>query len=139
VIIMSLEELISIERVELYSTKERIQETYAVSFLLLSKLFKEISIEVKKDILPLLDIKLLLQVLRDVPFVNEAEGVVFLENLNNCLENELYGISGEWACKVIKSQVEKLKDLVLYDYVIEGSFTVYLLGKIKWDLYVSLL
>ncbi|KKN28696.1 hypothetical protein LCGC14_0851540 [marine sediment metagenome] len=43
--VMSLEELISIERVELYRTKERLRETYVVTTLLLSKLFKEILIK----------------------------------------------------------------------------------------------
>lgn len=137
--VLSLEELISIERVELSDTKERIRETYAITTLMLSKLFKEILQEVKRDILPLLDIKILLHALRDVPFTNEVDGMEILENLNICLEYELYGKSDEWTCKVIVSRIQRLKDLVLYDYLIEGSFIVYRLGKNEWDLCVSLL
>jgi len=57
---MSLDELISIERVEIETTKTRIQETYVIADLTLSKLFKEILREVKEDILPLLDIQIFL-------------------------------------------------------------------------------
>jgi len=53
---MSLDELISIERVEFEFERSRIQETYSVNSLLLSKLLEELITETKKDILPILDI-----------------------------------------------------------------------------------
>ena len=67
---MSLDELISIERVEF--ERSRIQETYSVDNLLLSRLFEELITEVKKDILPILDMYILLQALQSVPFTDEA-------------------------------------------------------------------
>jgi len=45
---VSLEELISIERVELYTTKEQIRETYVIANLTLSKLFAEVLRNEKK-------------------------------------------------------------------------------------------
>ena len=52
---MSLEELISIERIENYK-KSRIKETYSVDELKLSRLFVEVVDEVEKNILPVIDI-----------------------------------------------------------------------------------
>ncbi len=134
---MSLEELISIERVELQATKERLKETYVVERLKLSKLFEEILKEVKKDILPLLDIEILLYVLKSVPFTNEVRGVQILEALNECLDYELYGKVGEWSCKTVANKLGQLKNLVLYDYLIEGSLIIYHSKDLEWDLKVS--
>ncbi len=116
---MSLEELISIERVELYTMKERIRETYVIANLTLSKLFTEILRNLEGSIIPLLDLRILLRVLKDVPYTNEMEGVHIHESLTICLEHELYAKSSEWSCKVIASKVEKLRDLILFDYLID--------------------
>ena len=118
---MSLEELISIERVELFTTKERIRETYVIANLTLSKLFTELLRNVKKSILPLLDLRILLRALKDVPYTTEMEGVQIHESLTMYLEHELYAKSSEWNCKVIASKVENLRSLILFDYLIEGS------------------
>ncbi|KKM13876.1 hypothetical protein LCGC14_1711800 [marine sediment metagenome] len=112
---MSLEELISIERVELQATKERLKE-------------------VRKDILPLLDIEILLYALKSVPFANEVRGVQILEALNECLDYELYGKTGGWSCKTVANKIGQLKNLVLYDYLIEGSLIVYHSKNLEWDL-----
>ena len=136
---MSLDELISIERVEFQTTRQRIQETYVVNNLKLSKLFKEVLSEVKIDFLPILNVKMLLYVLKPIPFTNEVEGVRFLESLNNCMKFQLYGKSREWDCKTIATKVKKLRKLVLYDYSIEGSLKFYYDNQIEWDLGVSLL
>ncbi|MHA1933057.1 MAG: hypothetical protein ACW96X_10975, partial [Promethearchaeota archaeon] len=118
---MSLDELISIERVEFERSKERIQETYVIADLKLSKLFVEVIHEIDLDILPLLDIKILLYVLNSVPFTNEAEGVNIVEGLKGCIENQLYGKSPEWKCIIIANEIKRLRSLVKYDYVVEGS------------------
>ena len=135
---MSLDELISIERVEFKTSKERIQETYVIADLWLSKLFKEILKEVKKDILPLLDIKILLYALKSVPFTDEVEGVNITESLNYCMLNQLYGKTPEWNCKTIGSKLKKLKNLVVYNYSIEGSLKLFYDNRIEWDLMVSI-
>ncbi len=134
---MSLEELISIERVELQATKERLKETYVVESLKLSKLFEEILKEVRKDILPFLDIEILLYALKSVPFANEVRGVQILEAHNECLDYELYGKTGGWNCKTVANKIGQLKNLVLYDYLIEGSLIVYHSKDLEWNLKVS--
>lgn len=132
---MSLDELISIERVEF--ERSRIQETYSVDNLLLSRLFEELIKEVKKDILPILDMYILLQALQSVPFTDEARGIKITENLSKWMNEELYG--KEVKCNEIVKKLRKLNELILYDYLIEGSLTVYHDYHIDWDLEVYLL
>ncbi len=86
---MSLDELISIEHVEF--ERSRIQETYSVNNLLLSRLFEELITEVKKDILPVLDMYILLQTLQSVPFTDEVKGIEIIEILSKWMSEELYG------------------------------------------------
>ena len=135
---MSLDELISIERVEFETSKELIQETYVVNTLPLSKLFKEVLFETSLDILPILNIKILLYALRSIPLTEEVEGLGLLESLNDCMENQLYGRSNEWNCKTISTRIKELRQLVLYDYMIEGSLKLYQDNQILWDLGVSI-
>ncbi len=136
---MSLEELISIERVELFTTKERIRETYVIANLTLSKLFTEVLRNIEKSILSLLDLRILLRTLKDVPYTNEMEGVQIHESLTMCLKHELYAKLGGWNCKVIASKVKKLRNLILFDYLIEGSVIVFRSNQPEWDLSVSLI
>jgi len=135
---MSLDELISIERVEFETSKERIQETYVINTLPLSKLFKEILREINFDILPILNIKILLYALRSIPFIDEGEGLGLIESLKHCMDNQLYGKSNEWNCKAISTRIIELRQLVLYDYMIEGSLKLYHDNQILWDLWVSI-
>jgi len=134
---MSLDELISIERVEFEFERSRIQETYSVDNLLLSRLFEELITELKKDILPILDMHILLQALQSVPFTDEIKGIEITENLSNWMSEELYG--KEVKCSEIVKILGELNELILYDYAIEGSLTVYHDYHIDWDLEVSLL
>ncbi|KKM00829.1 hypothetical protein LCGC14_1800510 [marine sediment metagenome] len=136
---MSLEELISIERVELFTKKERIRETYVIANLTLSKLFTEVLRNIEKSIISLLDLRILLRALKDVPYTTEMEGVQIHESLTMCLEHELYAKLGECNCKVIASKVKKLRSLILFDYLIEGSVIVFRSNQPEWDLSVSLI
>ncbi|MFX1506817.1 MAG: hypothetical protein ACFFDC_12005 [Promethearchaeota archaeon] len=133
----SLDELISIERVEFQSTKERLQETYVITNLRLSKLFKKILREVKRDILPILNVKILLYALKSVPFTDETRGIRIMDGLKDCMEYQLYGKYDEWNCKVIRTQLNELKGLILYDYLIEGWLTLYINNQIEWNLTTS--
>ncbi|MHA2280529.1 MAG: hypothetical protein ACXAC5_06735 [Promethearchaeota archaeon] len=135
---MSLDELISIERVEFQATKERIQETYVISNLALSKLFKEVLKETEMDILPILDMRILLYVLRSVLFTDEEEGVQIIETLNECMKFQLYGESDKWKCKRIAAKIKMIRSLILLDYAIEGSLKLYSNSQIEWDLGVSI-
>ncbi|MHA2038658.1 MAG: hypothetical protein ACW98X_19680 [Promethearchaeota archaeon] len=135
---MSLDELISIERVEFQSTKERLQETYVIADLTLSKLFKEILKEVKGDILPLLNIKILLYVLQSIPFINEIKGVSIHENLQVCMKNQRCGKTDKWNCNKIATNITELRRLILYDYVIDGSLKLSCDDRIEWDLMISI-
>lgn len=135
---MSLEELISIERIENYK-KSRIKETYSVYELNLSRLFVEVVDEVEKDILPILDMYILLYSLKFVPFTDEAKGLEIFEALREYMDNALYGKSSQWSCKKIAHALERLCGLIAYDYLIEGSLIVYYDYKIEWDLSVFIL
>jgi len=134
---MSLDELISIERVELGFEGSRIQETYLVDKLLLSRLLEELITEVKKEILPILDIHILLKALQSIPFTDEVKGIEIAETLSKWMNEELYGKEVE--CNEIAKILGELNELILYDYVIEGSLTVYHDYHIDWGLEVSIL
>ncbi|MBA7521692.1 hypothetical protein ES705_13803 [subsurface metagenome] len=134
---MSLDELISIERVEFEFERSRIQETYLVDNLLLSRLFEELITELKNDILPILDMYILLRALQSVPFTDEAKGIETIEILSRWMNGELYGKGVK--CSEIVKILGELNELILYDYAIEGSLTVYRDYHINWDLEVSLL
>ena len=131
---MSLDELISIERIE--TALSRLQETYVIEDLLLSRLFEELYVELKRGILPLLDMHILLYALTMVPFTNEVEGMKISEELRMCINNELYG--KEIKCRTILKQLQKLHDLILYEYRIEGSLVVYHDYHFDWDVDVHL-
>lgn len=135
---MSLEELVSIERIENYN-KSRIKETYSVYELTLSSLFTEVVDKVEKSILPILDIHILLYSLKFIPFTNEVKGLEVFEALKECMNYELHRNSPQWCCKRINHELEKLCDLIAYDYLIEGSLIVYYDYEIEWDLSVSLI
>jgi len=134
---MSLDELISIERVEFEFERSRIQETYSVDGLLLSRLFEELIIEVRKEMLPILDMHILLKALQSVPFTDEAKGIEIIEILSRWISKEPYGKGVK--CNEIVKKLRKLNELILYDYIIEGSLTVYRDYHIEWDIEVSLL
>jgi hypothetical protein len=132
---MSLEELISIERIE--TALSRLQETYVIDDLLLSRLFNELCTELKKGILPILDMHILLYVLTVVPFTDEAKGIKISEELRKCVNNELFGKTV--TCKYIAKQIQKLQNLIHYEYQIEGSLVVYQDYHFDWYLDVHLL
>ena len=136
---MSLEELVSIERVELQSTKQCIRETYVVTDLKLSRLFEEILYELNRDVLPILDMKILLYSLKSVPFTREGEAINIIDSLKSCLEFKLYRKLKDWNCKAIVAQLETLYAMILYDYVIEGSVTLFFFNEPEWDLRVSMI
>ncbi len=136
---MSLEELVSIERVEVQSTKQPIRETYAVTDLKLSKLFEEILYELNRDLFPVFDMRVLLYSLKSVPFTSEGEAINIIDSLESCLEFELYGKVNDWNCRAIIFRIEKLYAMILYDYVIEGSVTLFFSNQPEWDIRVSLI
>ncbi len=135
---MSLDELISIERVEFQTTKERIQETYVLSDLMLSKLFREVLAELKRDFLPILDIKVLLYSLGRVLLTDRVRGARILEDFKTCMEDQLYGKLMEWNCKNMTTKIKELEKLTLDDYSIEGSLKLYHDSQIEWDLGVGI-
>lgn len=134
---MSLEELISLERIENFNNI-RLKETYLVYNLPLSKLFVEVLDELKRNHIPILDIHILLYSLRNVPFTDEAEGLEASEALKACMEKELYGKPVQWTCMNMCNNIEKLCELIVYEYFIEGSLMVYQDYEIEWDLTVSI-
>jgi len=134
---MSLEELISLERIEISESK-RLKETYLVYNLSLSKLFIAVLDNLQKEIINLIDMHILLYSLRYVPFVDEAVGLKILEALNDCLADELHEKSVQWVCMNISNMLNKLCELIICEYHIEGSLVVFQDLEIDWDLCVSI-
>ena len=54
------------------------------------------------------------------------------------MKNQLYGKSPEWNCKIIATKLQRLRSLVLFDYMIEGSLKLSCDDRIDWDLLVSI-
>jgi hypothetical protein len=97
-----------------------IQATYYVMNLPLSELIKDILEEIREGLLPILEIRIFLHSLRDVLFTNEMKGQRILEEVDNCIKNQLYVGQTEWTVgKLVKSIIE-LQRLILWDYRITG-------------------
>jgi len=58
--------------------------------------------------------------------------------LEKCIENELYGSSKKWSVSTILKKIKKLQNYILWDYIINGSFTVFN-DEIWWDLEVNII
>lgn len=133
VISFSLKELICLENIV------NTQSTYLIIGLKLSKLFKEILKIKKKEVIPALETRLLLQILTNIHFSNEKKGTQILKDLTNCFENHWYSLQDTWNNKTIISEVKTLNKLTLCDYEINGSLIIYNDEYIHWDLKISML
>ena len=80
---------------------------------------------------------ILLYALTVVPFTDEAKGIKISEDLRKYVNNELFG--KEITCKYIGKQIQKLQNLIHYEYQIEGSLVVYHDYHFDWYLDVHLL
>lgn len=130
---ISFDELICLENIT------NTQSTYFIIDLKLSKLFKEILKNCKNGIIPILETRLLLHTLINVPFSNEFEGAQILKDLTNCMENHWYSLKDTWNYKTIISKLRKLHKFVLYDYLLNGSLIMYNDEYIGWDVKISML
>ena len=136
---MSLEELICIETVQSSAANIELQATYSIINLRMSTLFEEVFKELEKDILPILETRILLHTLRNEPFSNELKGINLLDTLAVCMERQLYATHSKWNCKVMLKDLKKLQKLVLYEYEINGSLIIYDDGEIFWDVIISMI
>ncbi|MFW9828037.1 MAG: hypothetical protein ACFFEY_10615 [Candidatus Thorarchaeota archaeon] len=93
----------------------------------------------KYELIPLLEVRILFQVLINVPFLNEEKGNQILKDLMNCVINHWYTQKSIWNGKTILYRIKSLKKLVLFDYEINGSFIKYNDNHIYWDLKISLI
>ncbi len=115
------------------------QSTYFIINLKLTKLFKEIFKRSKIGLIPILETRILLRVLIDIPFLNEEMGIQILKDLTNCIINHWYTQKCLWNAKSILSGIRKLKKLIPFDYDINGSFIKYNDDYFYWDLEVSMI
>lgn len=115
------------------------QSTYFILDLRLSKLFNEILRESEKGTIPILETRLLLRVLIDIPFLEKEKGMPILKDLTNCIENHWYSKQDEWNCKTILKQLKTLQNLIVDDYLIYGSFIIYSDNYVEWYFKSSLL
>jgi hypothetical protein len=79
-----------------------------------------------------------LQTLVNVPFLNEERGNQILKDLTNCIVNHWYSHKSLWNGKVIIERIEELKELVISDYMISGSFVLNSDDYISWNLEISI-
>lgn len=81
----------------------------------------------------------MLHILINIPFLNENKGTQILKDLTNSIENQWYSIEDIWNYNCILRELKILQKLVLYDYLICGSFIIYSDNHIKWELQTSIL
>lgn len=74
----------------------------------MSRLFKEVITEVKKNILPVFNMNILLKVLQSVPFTDETRGTEITETLSKLMNEELYGKGVK--CSEIAKKLRKLNE-----------------------------
>lgn len=129
---MCREEIVCIEKIV------DIQATYTVLDLKLSMLFEEINKECIKGIIDILHFKILMSALRDVPFKDEQKAQQLYMELVECLDNEYYGSSKEWSIYTILKKIKELQKYILWDYIINGSFTLYPDETGWWELKVDI-
>ena len=115
-----------------------LQATYSVLDLKLSMLIEEIEKECKQGIINILLFKILLSALRDVPFKDEEKANRLHIALTECIENDLFGRSKEWSIFRILKKTQKLQKYILWDYTLNGSFTVYNDETVWWELKVDI-
>ena len=128
---MSCEEIICIENIV------NIQATYYIMNLRLSDLIEDILTEIQEGFLPLLEIRIFLHSLKDVPFTNEDKGQQILDKMDECMENQLYLRQAEWTTDKIMKNIMALQRLILWDYMITGSIVVYSDNEIQWDVNIT--
>jgi len=123
---MSCDEIVCIENVV------DIQATYCIINLSLSDLIDEILQEAKKGFIQILELRILLQSLKFVPFTEERKGEQLLSELIEHIEDQT-----EWNITYIVKKVVLLQQLILWDYIINGSLIIYHNNEIKWDIDVA--
>jgi hypothetical protein len=99
----------------------------------------EVVDKLEKNILPILNMHILLYSLKFIPFTNETKGIEIFESLKEFMSYELHENTSQRCCKRIAHELEKLSQLITYDFLIEGSLIVYHDYEIEWDLIVSII
>jgi hypothetical protein len=91
----------------------------------LSSLLEEIINNCGKEQINLIDIRVLLRILKDVPFNNELKALHLSNELIKYLNSKNYS---KFKCKI-----KKLEKLILGDYIIDGSLIILNKKEIFWD------
>jgi len=125
---MSCQEIMCIENII------DLQATYSVLSLSLSNLIEEILEELKKGIIPILEIRVFLQSLKSVTLTDEAKGELLLNALITYMNELIFLEQSMWTPTKIMKYILKLQNLILWDYHISGSLVIYNDNNIKWDM-----
>ena len=131
---MALLELVPLEKVICVKSKVNLMATYTIINMKLTKLFDEVITEAEKGILPILEMHILLQSLKNVVFYDEIEGNGVLSELWKCLNQKLYTRGSPWSCEIILGKIKVLRNLIAHDIIINGSLIWYMNEEIKWEL-----
>ncbi|MFX0024303.1 MAG: hypothetical protein ACFE9S_18435 [Candidatus Hermodarchaeota archaeon] len=116
-----------------------IQATYSILNLSLSMLISDIIRGCRQGVINILDVRVFLRALQNVPFSDENFAQKLILELGECVENELYGKVKTWTVKEFQNKIQKIQKLIMWDYNIGGSLTVYNNKdrEIWWDLKVE--
>lgn len=114
-----------------------IQATYSILNLTLSRLIADIIKGNKQGLINVLDVNVFLYALRDVPFRDEKLAMELILELKACIAKELYANSKKWTIVKFMKKIKVLQELIMWDYMIEGSLTMYDSNEIAWDVDVS--
>jgi hypothetical protein len=122
---MSCKQIICIERII------NLQYTYTVLNLTLSELIENIIKDIERENLKFIDIKVLMYVLKNVPFDDEQKAFEILKDI-------LYFLKKKKFCKFLV-ELKALHSLILGEYLINGSIIEHKNDRIRWDLDIALI
>lgn len=114
-----------------------LQATYSVLNLSLSNLIFDIIKESARGFISILNVRVFLYSLQFIPFTDEQKAQQLRVELVECLNNRLYAKSKKWTVQKFIRKIRKLQDLIMWDYIIDGSLVMYNNDEIRWDLDVS--
>jgi hypothetical protein len=118
-----------------------LQATYTILDLSLSDLITNIINDCKIGVINILDVRVFLRALQNLPFSDEDLARTICIEVGECIENELYGKGNSWNIKEFLNKIQQIQELIIWDYTIGGSLTVYnnCQQDIFWDLEVNVI
>ncbi len=109
---MALEELIPLEMIPCINSKTSFKSTYTIINMKLTKLINEVIAKVKKEILPDIEIHILVYSLRNVAFTEEIKGNAILLELSEYINQQFKGYDNQWSHNYILDKLQRLNKII---------------------------